>query len=293
MVHLNNMVLIISLGLAIAAPVDALFIYLRYKKKIIQIWLLFLLSLSLFLSSIGLEQYLEGFGIQNAFASFLIFFTEQLGVILCVYSIPKFFQSLVGIPNRSFQRFFSHFWLGLSLIWILLHYILSFGQWHGIGLILLLSGVILYCVFMGFLHRKKIGNNYIRRWLLIFMIISLSFSPFIFFSIYGERGILSLAHPIYLMTINVCCLIFSYQYLNQPAFFEGAQVTPHFSRTFNISHREAEVLSLILQGKSNQTMADELFVSTKTIEAHVSSLFRKTAVKNRVQLVNLVQSNRP
>ncbi len=62
-----------------------------------------------------------------------------------------------------------------------------------------------------------------------------------------------------------------------------------FITEHELSKREGEVLQLILEGKSNQEIADQLFVSLNTIKSHVSSVFSKTGVRRRTQLINLVQ----
>lgn len=50
-----------------------------------------------------------------------------------------------------------------------------------------------------------------------------------------------------------------------------------------LTSRELEVLSLISQGKSNQRIADETFVSINTIKTHVNHIYEKLDVKNRTQ----------
>lgn len=52
-----------------------------------------------------------------------------------------------------------------------------------------------------------------------------------------------------------------------------------------ISARELEVLILLVQGKSNIEIANELCVSVHTAKAHVSSIIEKFGVKDRVQVV--------
>jgi DNA-binding NarL/FixJ family response regulator len=42
-----------------------------------------------------------------------------------------------------------------------------------------------------------------------------------------------------------------------------------------LTDRERAVLALMAQGRSNQALSAELFLSTKTIEAHVRSIFTK------------------
>jgi DNA-binding NarL/FixJ family response regulator len=50
-----------------------------------------------------------------------------------------------------------------------------------------------------------------------------------------------------------------------------------------LSKREKEILQLIAQGYSNKEIAEQLFLSVKTIETHRRSIYRKLGLKNRVQ----------
>ncbi len=54
-----------------------------------------------------------------------------------------------------------------------------------------------------------------------------------------------------------------------------------------LSTRELEVLQLMAAGKSNQEIADNLFVSVNTIKTHSSRLFEKMEVKRRTQAIEL------
>jgi len=68
-------------------------------------------------------------------------------------------------------------------------------------------------------------------------------------------------------------------------------VTPHPDRSARfraaypagLSERELDVLRLIAAGKSNQRIADELVISLNTVIRHVSNIFAKTGVANRVE----------
>tara|TARA_Y100001949_G_C15879988_1_gene283370 strand:+ start:152 stop:385 length:234 start_codon:yes stop_codon:yes gene_type:complete len=54
--------------------------------------------------------------------------------------------------------------------------------------------------------------------------------------------------------------------------------------TVALSDREREVLKLIMDEKSNQEIAEELHISTRTVEGHKHSLLTKTGCKNLVGL---------
>lgn len=53
-----------------------------------------------------------------------------------------------------------------------------------------------------------------------------------------------------------------------------------------LSDREVEVLALIAQGLSNQEIANELYISLRTVKWHTSNIYQKLGVKNRTQAVN-------
>lgn len=56
-------------------------------------------------------------------------------------------------------------------------------------------------------------------------------------------------------------------------------------RGIDLSEREIEILKLAAQGLSNKEIASELFLSTRTIKAHLSSVFNKMNVSSRTEAI--------
>jgi Response regulator containing a CheY-like receiver domain and an HTH DNA-binding domain len=58
-----------------------------------------------------------------------------------------------------------------------------------------------------------------------------------------------------------------------------------------LTQREREVLDLLTEGLSNIQIGSRLHLSPRTIEKHVSSLFRKTLSNNRAELVRFAMEH--
>ncbi len=54
-----------------------------------------------------------------------------------------------------------------------------------------------------------------------------------------------------------------------------------------LSVQERRVAQLVIGGASNRDVADELVLSTKTVEFHLNNVYRKLRITSRVQLIHL------
>jgi DNA-binding NarL/FixJ family response regulator len=52
---------------------------------------------------------------------------------------------------------------------------------------------------------------------------------------------------------------------------------------FSLTHRERDILGLLAEGRSNRDIAGSLYLSEKTVKAHLAAIFRKLGVANRTQ----------
>jgi DNA-binding CsgD family transcriptional regulator len=58
-----------------------------------------------------------------------------------------------------------------------------------------------------------------------------------------------------------------------------------FLRMIGHTPREAEVGELVLLGKPNQWVADQLHITEKTVKFHLTHIYKKFKVKNRSQYI--------
>ena len=58
-----------------------------------------------------------------------------------------------------------------------------------------------------------------------------------------------------------------------------------------LTDREREILKLIAKEYTNRDMAEELFISERTVETHRKNIFRKTGTNNLVGLIKFAYAN--
>ena len=73
--------------------------------------------------------------------------------------------------------------------------------------------------------------------------------------------------------------------------FKTEKDIKRIGENYYISPRENEILNLIMKGKSNKEIEDALFISMSTVKTHISNIYKKFAVKNRLELIRLIQQS--
>ena len=76
--------------------------------------------------------------------------------------------------------------------------------------------------------------------------------------------------------------------LELPARQDAPARTP--ANAAGLSGREVEVLRLVAKGWTNERIAEELFLSPRTVQTHLTNVFRKIDVDNRTEAVRVAMT---
>lgn len=63
-----------------------------------------------------------------------------------------------------------------------------------------------------------------------------------------------------------------------------------FCKHFVLTLREQEIFFLLVEGKSNQEIADSLYISIGTVKTHVHNIYQKLSITKRSQLREVIQN---
>lgn len=291
MEHLSFAVHLLALATCWASILVSLFLYVKLKKPLIKQFGLFIGSLFLILTALAIMEYEKLTG--SSFAALSVGLNAT-GSTLLVIVTPFFFHELFGIPWRKRENIIFGA-VDALLLFSAIGFLLN--QQNRVLLIILqalLFGTLSYGVIRGILSVKNMGNRKFRSYLRQLMIVSVLFMPLIMGdSFMGELPFLphNLALPLFLLIASLQALGFSLLTFDTAPYLKRGSLTSDFISEFGLTEREGDVVSALLKGQTNKEIGTECFISVKTVETHLSSIYQKCEVKNRAQLVNLIQTN--
>lgn len=107
----------------------------------------------------------------------------------------------------------------------------------------------------------------------------------------------SISEDIFSITI---CLLLCHFFLkvwetsdkNNPERQEEMRKIQSFCHAYEFTNRETEVFELLMLHKTNQEIADQLFISLGTVKTHVHNIFIKLDIKKRTQIFTLFECYR-
>ena len=269
---------------------------------------LFTFAFLLFIRAIKLLSFLTvpSFMSGNIFNT-LYFFSFSVAMSLMLYFIPAFLYRFLNL-KWTFKE---------NIIYIIVsvtHFVLSILGILTIFDIYIISSIIFYvsiiAIFIiGILNYKKIEDKTIKFIVKILGIITIIIYPVLIYQLIIYRreaadiGSMDITLVLFYIWWNLVMLgylswyfisivksknIFNSTKLDDNNIDETKKLSniEDVENSVNLTKREREILSYLLDGKTNKEVSLILDISLNTVNNHVANIYEKSDVKNRVELVN-------
>jgi two-component system, NarL family, nitrate/nitrite response regulator NarL len=114
----------------------------------------------------------------------------------------------------------------------------------------------------------------------------------------GARGVMAKASPVDMLFKGIDAVMAGEYWVGRERVadlvrvFRSEPVEPHHNRPFGLTSRELQVVEAVVGGYTNKEIADRLAISQNTAKHHLSSIFDKLGVSNRLELALFTHSHR-
>jgi DNA-binding CsgD family transcriptional regulator len=302
---------ILTTGLGTFGILASLSLRKNYRESLIQSLIyqqIFVYSFLIYAiwGNILISELVKTAGLNSDLFPVISFFIPFLGMPFLILNWYMLLKFLVNLTGKSVSNVFTAIYFCFFTILLLsTTFVIRSGE---IDLskspellvsrsLLLLNGSVHLILFIFLILWKFSPNNAVIKRSLI-----LRFSLFVAGSIGFSAGFWFIYEIPFIFQALIILLIFVI-YASFPIIFyfqvnnsteitteDGKQRFRTFYENFDISKRESEIITEIISGKSNQEIADKLFITLQTVKDHVHRIYTKTGIKNRVQLINLTNS---
>lgn len=282
------------------------FIWLRNKQKTLKYFIFLALSLTLILLEQTITAYETANIIESQIFDIFIRYISYFSCGLMIYTLTKLTRMLTNIITTQKEELLLRVLSILPPITLTLHYITD-KQIIITAMSVLFYGVILYNIFVLVGNLDKVDNFIIKAALKRFLVVSLLMFPVLFLDtlieklpVIGEQfpyGLLSvLAFYIIFNSISLYYIIKNYDALHKRS-VESEEtyfridlniVSQKTLTSYNITSREKEIISLLINGYSYNRISDELVISLPTVKTHVQNIYKKFGINNKIELINII-----
>lgn len=312
---LDTALIILALGSGVGCILLAMRNYNIYRFNYLSSFmyyqiLLFIFGLYGLLGTIFIRSILVEYDIPPSTIKSMAEFIPYIGVPVILTAWFLFLKTSIEIVGKELSRSIGFVYFGTIIVSLLTYIIaifvasrdgyvdanaiVDYSKYGFLGLKVLtfaLSFFYLYRYGIVIVHKRQ------RFMVLWFANISLLFVVGTI-AAYITNTPNSYTEKIYLIlffTGQIPSIVFLSYYLNK--YFEvpnsgGSMmgIKEFFTSNYQLSNREWEIVEHICKGYTNGQVSEMLFISLQTVKDHVYRIYKKTGVKNRVQLVNMIST---
>lgn len=303
--HLFYVLMTFSIGMA-TLGITAVASY-KTKETFLRYYLYFHIAftLAVFSRMFFLYHHASLLGLPPVLISIMEYVEGNLAKYALMFTIPLFLHEFIAFPQAKTRN--QILW-GLAGITYIFELMLNVVGLNGIlpqsARILknaVFTTILLYTVAMGLYYAWQLKDP-IKKRLAMQIIIAVGFClPGIIDELWFHSIFPLPVFPMLYSSISIIFTVhlFMHVFGHVPALPSSPEALPeeipdistsHVSNEtlfqhYNISPREQDVVNLVLEGRSNQEIADTLYVSLSTVKTHLRNIYQKVDVKSRYELI--------
>ena len=273
-------------------------LYIRYRTRVLRLMLLFLLSLLFISAGFWINSRLfHDLGIFRGGIEALRWVFHLLGGGLNIVVLPYLVSDLVSIPLARSVKILLWGWNSLFIVLGIASFL--FPSIPAIAYCLTVQQIATIfgsLVLMG-IGMRKLRNPWWKSAFISFFVGSFVFLLLLVLDVLIStlpipvlEPVDSLSLPVYLVVLTAGVFYFSGKFLSREAFVKKGKLTDSCLEFYQLTPREGEVIEELISGRTNKQIADRFFISLKTVENHLYSIYQKTDVNSRLQLLHALQS---
>lgn len=272
---------------------------LNNNREYYTVFLVFGLSLFLFLCTFLISQYGENSGVPALLYPGTVYIAVGAGALsLLLFSGPLLVNQMCGKPVVK-KKYGMMLFLAFGAMIINFAVLKAASVFTALMCIIIQVGGIMLLMLFSLVAAKKRGRKIVVSWVFnrVFY-ITLFFFPFLIFDYFTDliapvRAVFPFgifAFPIYYGVLNTSMVISFFKHFRTSSGQDRpVTVSDSFISRYGITKREAEIIVPLVKGLSYIQIADNLYISLKTVKTHVYNIYRKTDVHNRLELLNRLQ----
>lgn len=272
---MSLIILYISASLFTGIFVLPLLLISHFKKqdKAIFRYIIFFLSYFMTLISWGSIYAMENLNLQ--FKSDIVYLISFISLLLIFITLPITINYFFNI-NR--KEIFSNIFITIGILLFLLVFLFSF-DYLVIYFAILFS--FTYSLFIS-ISKFKSKENFNRIIAVIIIVFNFLVIPVAFYDlIIIDEDQLMLSFGFFFVLNVVTAIVFTKRF-NETILNSGQK--KDYRTGYELTPREIEVMTLLLNGISYKEIANELFISVATVKTHINKIYKKTGAKTRHEL---------
>lgn len=308
-------IVVLSLGAGVASILLAMRMNTRYQFNYLNTFmyyqiLLFIFGLYGLLGTLFIRNVVSDYDIPQQTIKYIAEFIPYLGIPVIITAWFLFVKMSFEMVGKAISKFGGLIYFGsiiISLFFYVLLIIYYFGEGSSIVAIMVdyakiaFAGLYIITLLIGlfvmFRYGIKLNHMHTRRMVIRFAIICFLVSCFtmLVFKFTVSDTIIEKLYMLMFFAGQLPAVVFLVYYLHKNFTPISVVVSKQdgyntFILNYQLTKREWEIVEKICEGLSNGQISDNLFISLQTVKDHIHRIYKKTGVKNRVQLVNMIRS---